>query len=71
MKMGVPMPKTNLRNPDLAQQLAALRLLHRARRFFPTARQRELYEALLSAPCPPDDPNAGADRLTLLGIRCE
>lgn len=41
--------------------------LHEYRKFSPTDRQLELYDALLSAPCPPDDDSSGADRLTLLG----
>lgn len=50
-----------------ARQLAILGLFHGERGFSPTDRQYELYEALLSAPCPPDDHDSGADRLTLPG----
>ncbi len=56
------MAKTNLHNPHTSQQLGQIRLLHGDRRFFPTARQLELYQALLDAPCPPDDSEPGADR---------
>ena len=45
--------------------LAALAALHGDRGFSPTERQRTLYKSLLSAPCPPDDHDSGADRLTL------
>ena len=45
--------------------LAALAALHSDRGFSPTERQRTLYTSLLSAPCPPDDDDSGADRLTL------
>ncbi len=37
------------------------------REFVPTERQRQLYDALLSGPCPGDDEDVGADSLTLLG----
>ena len=37
------------------------------REFVPTDRQQELYDALLSAPCPPEGDYVGSDRLTLLG----
>ena len=55
-------------NPnEPSQQLLAIELLHSGRDFSPTDRQRQLYQALLSAPCPPPDQNPGPDRLTLLG----
>ncbi len=40
---------------------------HRRREFVPTERQQELYDALLSGPCPADDEDIGGDSLTLLG----
>ena len=39
----------------------------RYRKFFPTGRQRELYDSLLGAPCSASDDESDADRLTLLG----
>ena len=59
------MTKTNLPNPQAGRQLGPIRLLHGKRGFFSTARQRQLYNALPGAPCPPPDPNSGPDRLTL------
>ena len=44
--------KQNLPNPELMQRLGHLQTLHGGRKFFPTDRQRQLYRALLSAPCP-------------------
>ncbi|MDE2966514.1 MAG: phage terminase large subunit [Chloroflexota bacterium] len=58
------MTRTNHPNPD-GPLLGVLGRLHGERGFFPTDRQLELYEALLSAPCPPESQNSGADRLTL------
>ena len=57
----------NLPNPDAPPLGAVLAALHRDRRFFPTERQRQLYQALFSAPCPAPDADPDADRLTLLG----
>ena len=47
--------------------LAALGALHGDRGFSPTDRQLAPFDALLGAPCPPNDHNSGADRLTLPG----
>ena len=58
------MNPTNAQQPTIGAALAAL---HADRDFFPTDRQRQLYETLLSAPCPAPDPTQDADRLTLLG----
>lgn len=54
-----------LPNPLKHPALAALAVLHDDRHFSPTDRQRTFYTSLLSAPCPPDDQDSGADRLTL------
>ena len=54
-----------LPNPLEHPALAALAVLHGDRGFSPTERQRTLYTSLLSAPCPPDDQDSGADRLIL------
>ena len=62
------MTKTNLPNPDSAQRLGQVQLLHGRRGFFPTDRQLQLYQALFSAPCPAPDADPDADRLTLPGI---
>ncbi len=56
-----------LPNPLERPALAALAVLHDDRGFSPTDRQRTLYTSLLSAPCPPNDHDSGADRLTLPG----
>ena len=61
------MPKTNHPNTQTAQQLGQIQLLHAERGFFPTGRQRELYDSLLGAPCTASDDDSDADRLTLLG----
>ncbi len=55
----------NLPNAQDASVRAALATLHPLRGFSPTDRQQELYDALLSAPCPPDDDDSGADRINL------
>ena len=55
----------NLPNTHDASVRAALATLHPLRGFSPTDRQYELYDALLSAPCPPNDHDSGADRLSL------
>ena len=54
---------------DLTESRTGRRIsgFHKHREFAPTERQRELYQELFSAPCPPDDDEFGADRLTLLG----
>lgn len=52
-------------NPHDSSVRAALATLHRLRGFSPTARQPTLFDALLGAPCPPNDQDSGADRLTL------
>ena len=56
-----------LPNPHEHPALAALAVLQSDRGFSPTDRQRQLYISLLSAPCPPDNEDSGADRLTLPG----
>ena len=61
------MTTTNRPNPADRQLRGVVEQLHAERRFSPTDRQRLLYDALFSAPCPPDDHDFGADRLTLLG----
>ena len=66
------MTRTNLPNTQHGHQVA-LDLLHGDRRFFPTARQQQLCEALLSAPFPENlDQRDGeqapvSDSLVLLG----
>ena len=55
----------NLPNTPDAERLVLIDQLQRGRGFFPTDRQRDLYNALLSAPCPPESQNSGADHLTL------
>ena len=66
------MTRTNLPNTQHGHQVA-LDLLHGERRFFPTARQQQLCEALLSAPFPENlDQRDGeqapvSDSLVLLG----
>lgn len=57
----------NLPNPSQPNPLAAVALLHDDRRFSPTDRQLQLYQALLGAPCHAPDANPHADRLTLSG----
>jgi len=57
----------NLPNTQDSSVRAALATLHPLRGFSPTDRQYELYDALLSAPCPPDNEDSGADRITLPG----
>ena len=74
------MTRTNLPNTHTGQQVAIFDLLHGERRFFPTARQRQLCEAILSAPYPENlhqrdgeqapvslFPDSVGDSLTLLG----
>ena len=46
------MTKTNLRNTPDPERDQGQQPLHFTRKFFPTARQRQLYEALRSAPDP-------------------
>ncbi len=58
---------TNHTNPPNQRLLAILEQLQDGRGFFPTDRQRQLYHALLSAPCPAPETTQDADRLTLLG----
>ena len=58
------MNPTNTQQPTIGVALAAL---HADRDFSPTDRQRQLYHALLSAPCPAPETTQDADRLTLLG----
>ena len=55
----------NLPNPHDPSVRAALATLHQLRGFSPTDRQLILLDALLSAPCPPNDQDSGADRLTV------
>ena len=57
----------NLPNPPDPALRVAIAALHAARGFSPTDRQRQLYHALLGAPCPAPNPDPDADRLTLLG----
>ena len=61
------MKRTNHPNTRDQRRLAIVEQLHKRRGFFPTARQRELIDALLSAPCPAPATHLDADRLTLLG----
>ena len=55
----------NLPNTQESSVRAALATLHQLRGFSPTDRQLSLLNALLSAPCPPDNNDSGADRLSL------
>jgi len=57
----------NLPNTQDASVRAALATLHPLRGFSPTDRQRTLFDALLSAPCPTDVHYSGAARLRLSG----
>ncbi len=56
---------TNHPNSRTTRQFAIVELLHERRGFFPTDRQRELFDALLSAPYPAPDADLDADRLTV------
>ncbi len=59
----------NLPNTQPSLTPAVLGVLHAGRRFFPTGRQRELYDSLLGAPCSAADDDSDADRLSLLALR--